>query len=102
MEVYHCAKKGNLKQHTAFCSNWTLFIQTKCLKGRQEKDITWQSLSLKDYLELYTWTSRGDTWWHMTTRIHKPYVSLKQEMPKGQPKELQANLSHFNGFWGEN
>lgn len=62
MEVYHCVKKGNPKQRAVFCSKWTLFIQTKCLKGRQSKDTTWQDLPPKAYLELYRWRSRGGAW----------------------------------------
>lgn len=90
MEVCHCAKKGNPKQHTAFCSNWTLFIQTKCLKGRQGKDTTWQSLPLKDYLELYpctSWRSRGDAWRPKTGKNH---IYLKnRKCQKVNPKNYR-------------
>lgn len=87
MEVYHCAKKGNPKQHNAFCSNWTLFIQTKCLKGRQGKDTTWQSLPLKDYLELYPWRSRGDSWW-LKTGKNNLYLKNKK-CQKVNPKNYR-------------
>lgn len=63
IEVYYCVKKGNLKQFTLFCSKRTLFIQTKCLKGRQSKDTTWQDFPLKAYPELYAQRPRGVSWW---------------------------------------
>lgn len=82
-EVYHCVKKRNPKQCSVFCSKWTLFIQTKCLKGRQSKDATWQGLLLKAYLELYPWRSRGVAWW---IKKGKSHIHLQK---KGQKVSLK-------------